>query len=62
MIADHGKISIGNKCLVGCNVSIINSDFHPIRIADRHTSNYTCKDVVIGNNEFTDSDKAYDNW
>ena len=55
VIADHGTISIGNKCLVGYNVSIINSDFHPIRIADRHTSNYTCKDVVIGNNVFIGS-------
>jgi maltose O-acetyltransferase len=55
VIADHGKITIGNKCLVGCNVSIINSDFHPIRICDRHSDNYKCKDVIVGDNVFIGS-------
>ena len=52
IISDHGKIIIGDNCLIGTNVTIINSDFHSIRITDRHTSNYSCKDVVIGNNVF----------
>lgn len=52
IIADHGTIIIGDRCLFGCNVSIINSDFHPIRISERHTNNYRCKDVTIGNNVF----------
>ena len=34
--AEHDGISIGNDSLVGTNVSIINSDFHPISVAKRH--------------------------
>ena len=36
IVAEHGNITIGNDCLVGTNVSIINSDFHPTSIANRH--------------------------
>ena len=36
VVAEHNGISIGNDCLVGANVSIINSDFHPISVAKRH--------------------------
>ena len=50
IVAEHGNISIGDDCLVGTNVSIINSDFHPIRIAERHRGTQKSKDVVIGNN------------
>ena len=55
IVADHGNVIIGDDCLVGANVSIINSDFHPIRVKDRHTTKYSCKDVVIGNNVFIGS-------
>lgn len=55
IVADHGSITIGNDCLIGANVSIINSDFHPIRINERRTANYTTKDVIIGNNVFIGS-------
>lgn len=55
IIADHGTITIGDRCLVGLNVSIMNSDFHPIRICDRHTDKYSCKDVKIGNDVFIGS-------
>lgn len=55
IVADHGNITIGDNCLVGTNVSIINSDFHPIRAKDRHTTKYSCKDVIIGNNVFIGS-------
>ena len=55
IVADHGNITIGDNCLVGASVSIINSDFHPIRVKDRHTTKYKCKDVVIGNNVFIGS-------
>ncbi len=50
IVAEHGNITIGDDCLVGTNVSIINSDFHPIRIAQRHKGTQKSKDVVIGNN------------
>lgn len=51
-IADHGKITIGDNCLIGVNVQIINSDFHPISASKRHEDMAKSKDVVIGNNVF----------
>ena len=55
IIAEHGEINIGNNCLVGTNVSIINSDFHSISISKRHNGSPKSKDVVIGNNVFIGS-------
>lgn len=55
IIAEHGEISIGNDCLVGTNVSIINSDFHPISAAKRHGGGQKSKFVEIGNNVFIGS-------
>ena len=55
IVAEHGNITIGNDCLAGINVSIINSDFHPIRISERHNGTQKSKDVVIGNNVFIGS-------
>lgn len=52
IVAEHGEIRIGDNCLIGMNVSIINSDFHPISIKLRHSSKQKSKDVVIGNNVF----------
>lgn len=53
--AEHGRIIIGDDCFVGENVSIANSDFHPIRISERHNSTQKSKDVIIGNNVFIGS-------
>ena len=50
IVAEHGKIIIGDNCLFGANVSIINSDFHPISATKRHSGEQKSKDVVIGNN------------
>lgn len=50
--AEHGCIIIGDDCLFGENVSIINSDFYPIRISERHKTTQKSKDVIIGNNVF----------
>lgn len=55
IVAEHGKVVIGNNCLVGTNVSIINSDFHPISIKDRHLCTQKSKDVFVGNNVFIGS-------
>lgn len=55
VVAEHGGVSIGNDCLVGTNVSIINSDFHHVSIAKRHGANTRSKDVKIGNNVFIGS-------
>lgn len=51
--AEHEGISIGNDCLVGTNVSIMNSDFHSVSIAKRHVGGG--KFVEIGNNVFIGS-------
>jgi maltose O-acetyltransferase len=50
--AEQGGIRIGSNCLVGCNVSIMNSDFHPISAAKRHGGGYKCKFVEIKDNVF----------
>lgn len=55
VIAEHGKIEIGSDCLIGWNVSVCNSDFHPIRVAERHNASQRSKDVKIGNNVFIGS-------
>ena len=55
IVAEHGNVIIGDNCLFGTNVSIINSDFHPISIKDRHSCTQKSKDVVIGNNVFIGS-------
>lgn len=52
IIADRGSISIGQRCLIGANVFICDSDFHGIEIADRRCSNYNTSDVVIGDDVF----------
>lgn len=55
IIAEHAEIRIGDNCLIGTNVSIINSDFHPLSIKERHLSTQKSKDVIIGNNVFIGS-------
>ena len=55
VVAEHEGISIGDDCLVGVNVSIINSDFHPISAANRHGGGQRSKKVEIGNNVFIGS-------
>lgn len=54
-VSDHGRISIGDDCLIGVNFSVINSDFHPIKVSQRHNGGGRSKDVVIGNNVFIGS-------
>ena len=55
VISEFGKISIGCKCLIGCNVTIYNSDFHNINPVKRHEKNTIAKDVQIGANVFIGS-------
>ncbi len=54
-IANHGLIEIGDGCLIGTNVQIINSDFHSINLARRHTGGGKSKDVRIEDNVFIGS-------
>ena len=50
----HEKIEIGDDCLIGANVKIIDNDFHPIDPVARknNDSNIPHKPVIIGNNVF----------
>lgn len=54
-VAEHGRITVGNDCLIGAHVQIINSDFHSLSIARRHIGGGKSKDVRIGNNVFIGS-------
>ena len=36
-VAEHGRISVGDDCLIGTHVSIINSDFHSLSVERRHS-------------------------
>lgn len=55
IIAEHGKIELGSDLLVGWGVSICNSDFHPVKISERHNSTQRSKNIKIGNNVFIGS-------
>lgn len=57
IIAYRDKIIIGERCVIGVNVQIMNSDFHKINKKDRFTNNEPRSsaieignDVFIGNN------------
>ncbi|WP_428443784.1 acyltransferase [Photobacterium sagamiensis] len=53
VIAYNADISIGNYCLIGASVSIVNSDFHDIKPCNRFDpKEVKSKDVVIENNVF----------
>lgn len=52
IIADKTSISIGDNCLIGPNLFIVDSDFHGIDISDRRGSDYHFGSVSIGNDVF----------
>jgi acetyltransferase-like isoleucine patch superfamily enzyme len=52
IISHDNQIKIGSGVLVGMNVLIINSDFHPLQIHNRIDKNVISKPIVIGNNVF----------
>jgi len=56
-IAETGRIAIGDDCLVGHNVTIYGSDFHPLAPSDRTTNAVPPRhaDVTNGNNVFLGS-------
>jgi acetyltransferase-like isoleucine patch superfamily enzyme len=55
-IAEFSHIEIGERCLIGSNVEIIDSDFHGLNISDRQQSQAVrCKPVVIENDVFIGS-------
>lgn len=55
IIANIGKISIGDNVLIGSNVQIYDSDFHNIPHEKRHDSHLFSEDVNINNNVFIGS-------
>ena len=56
-IVCHGaKVRIGNNCLIGENLTIYDSNFHPLEPEKRHdNSKIDASDVTIGNNVFIGS-------
>jgi acetyltransferase-like isoleucine patch superfamily enzyme len=53
-IASMKYIEIGEDCLIGANVIIVDNDFHPVNPKNRRFSkdNIGCKEVIIKNNVF----------
>lgn len=55
-IAEHTSITIGNNCLIGAGVEILDSDFHGTRVEDRSKSRPEwAKSVRVGDNVFIGS-------
>ena len=55
-IAEYTSIRIGENCLIGTSVEILDSDFHGIRVRERMFSRPEwSKPVLIGNNVFIGS-------
>ncbi|MFN9710141.1 MAG: DapH/DapD/GlmU-related protein [Bacteroidota bacterium] len=56
LICDKTEIIIGNKVLIGFNVTIIDSDFHSLIPEERQGTKYACCAVNISDNVFIGSD------
>jgi len=55
-ISEDSSISIGQDCLIGHDVFVIDSDFHPLDPNQRHTGKKSLSQpVYIGNNVFIGS-------
>jgi maltose O-acetyltransferase len=55
-IAEHTSIKIGKNCLIGFNVTIIDSDFHGLKISERLKSHpEKAREVTISDNVFIGS-------
>lgn len=52
IICDKTEIYIGDDVLIGCNVEILDSDFHEINPARRNEGNHICLPVKIERNVF----------
>lgn len=55
LIADGAKITIGNRTIIGYNLSIYTSDFHNLQPDRRIGNSYECHDVLINENVFIGS-------
>lgn len=55
-IAEHTSIVIGEDCLIGVNVEILDSDFHSLRFAERGVSkSESAQPVTVGDKVFLGS-------
>lgn len=55
-IADHTSIFIGNRCLIGAGVEILDSDFHGVKLGERYASQAGfAKPVMVGDDVFIGS-------
>ena len=55
-IAEHTSITIGQNCLIGTSVEILDSDFHGINVSERGLSRPEwARSVVVGDNVFIGS-------
>jgi maltose O-acetyltransferase len=52
IIVDKSSITIGCNTLIGPNFTCFDSDFHSLNPNERLSSEYKCKDVIIGENVF----------
>lgn len=49
-IIARGTVDIGDDCLIGENVTIMDHNAHGVKPSERRTSAGTAKDVIIGKN------------
>ena len=55
-ISEHTQIVIGRNCLIGANVELLDSDFHGLKIEERHTSRPKwAAPIRVGDNVFIGS-------
>ena len=53
IVAGYTSITIGKRCLIGSGVEILDSNFHGIKVGERHLSKEEwSKPVVIGDDAF----------
>ena len=52
IICNDSSIEIGSNCLIGCNFSVFDSDFHGIQVINRNNGNFPSIPVKINDNVF----------
>lgn len=52
IIADKKEVKIGERCLIGPNFFVTDSDFHGLDLENRCNGNYECASVVIEDDVF----------
>lgn len=58
IIAERGCIDIGRNCLIGRNLSVVDSDFHGLSVVERRSGKHPVADVRIGDEVFIGNDVA----